>query len=483
VALMYIDSLLNKKLLIFIITIFSILFLATLYHRFPHVDDAILGEQVYFLLNSGHVRSDLLAPIPNYDKHIFVYHKLFILNGALITGVFGWSVYSLKSLSLIFLVIFLITIGRTYTLKNDNLGLLLFLVLFLANPNVIQYGFVYRPEIMLMTLGFLSYLSLERYFNSDNRFWLVTSALLAGLCVLTHLNGLTVIMAGFILLLASKRVSSSFLFAIIAASVSACYFLDIFYDGSFSGFLTEFRDNPALDESDFSLLSPIYKLLDEHKRFFGGWKEVIFSSIIILTLAFTLKTLVKTHQKTIYFATTLIVSLGLISNGNTSKYMLIYLPYLLMLTVAGLKIILLEQDFSTYYKAAIGILLSGYLFTGIYQSAKHISSNQDIASANDNIISLFTADTGSKIIAPFYFIFDEIQEHTIFGTGYYSSSYERYNEHVLTSQRFFEEALSKNVKYIVMDKELFEKIKPPKEGYGYRLVKKTHGYWLFSRTL
>jgi hypothetical protein len=480
---MYIDSLLNKKFLIAIITFLSILFLATLYHRFPHVDDAILGEQVYFLLNSGHVRSDLLAPIPNYDKHIFVYHKLFILNGALITGIFGWSVYSLKSLSLIFLVIFLITIGRTYTLKNDNLGLLLFLALFLANPNVIQYGFVYRPEIMLMTLGFLSYLSLERYFNSDKGFWLVTSASLAGLCALTHLNGLTVIMAGFILLLALKRVSSSVFFAIIAASIAACYFLDIFYYGSFSSFLTEFRNNPALDKSDFSLLSPIHKLLDEHKRFFGGWKEVIFSSTIILTLAFTLKTLVKTQQKTIYFATTLVISLGLISNGNTSKYMLIYLPYLLMITVAGLKIILLEQGFSKHYKAAIVVLLSGYLFTGIYQSVKHISSNQDIASANDKIISMFNSDTGSKIIAPFGFIFDEIQEHTIFGTGYYSSSYERYNERVLTSQRFFEEALSKDVKYIVMDRELFEKIKPPKKGHGYRLVKRTGGYWLFSRTI
>ena len=81
--------------------------LASLFRRSVYIDDAWLGERAWWLAREGAVRSELFRAVLDYGERMFVFHKLFALSGAAFIKLFGWSLYTLKSVSLVSFVVFL----------------------------------------------------------------------------------------------------------------------------------------------------------------------------------------------------------------------------------------------------------------------------------------------------------------------------------------------------------------------------------------
>src|ERR1035437_1698398 len=78
------------------------------YHKCVNIDDCWLGEHAYWLSKLGFVKSELMRGITNQEGRFLCHHKFLTLNGALFINILGFSVYSLKLVSLIYFSLFLI---------------------------------------------------------------------------------------------------------------------------------------------------------------------------------------------------------------------------------------------------------------------------------------------------------------------------------------------------------------------------------------
>src|SRR5690606_3927157 len=173
---------------------------------------------------------------------------LFIWLGALIIKLFGFHLYALKSISLVFLGVFIITFNnylKKHLLINDKVRLLLIFLL-LINPLVFQYGFVYRPEIMLMTLGFITYICLAFSYNSQNKNFALVAGVFAGLSFLTHLNGLSIAVTGFLVLVLYKQFRLAAFYSFGVFCLSSFYLLDLNSAKEIELFIFQFKYDPAL---------------------------------------------------------------------------------------------------------------------------------------------------------------------------------------------------------------------------------------------
>ncbi|MFO7603006.1 MAG: hypothetical protein R6X06_04230 [Gammaproteobacteria bacterium] len=136
---------------------------ASLYQRWITGDDTWFAEQAYWFLQHGYVRSDLFEGVLGYETRQFVYHKLHVWQGALTLWLFGWNAYYLKALPLIYITVFLFLI-RHYLyawLQAEKNVFYTFVFLFFTNNLIIQHGFEYRPDVMMMVTGFVSFMFLR----------------------------------------------------------------------------------------------------------------------------------------------------------------------------------------------------------------------------------------------------------------------------------------------------------------------------------
>jgi SAM-dependent methyltransferase len=74
---------------------------------------------------------------------------------------------TIKSVSLLWLCVFLIIFTRYVRRTIGKEAAWFALLITLYNSLIFQYSFVFRPEIMVMTLGFISYLFLEKAINRE----------------------------------------------------------------------------------------------------------------------------------------------------------------------------------------------------------------------------------------------------------------------------------------------------------------------------
>ncbi len=88
--------------------LFSLLICVVSYlWRVCHFDDPWFAEQMYFLAQEGVVRSELKRGFLDWDQKLYVFHKLHIYIGAVFIKIFGFSLWSVKSLSVVYLLCFL----------------------------------------------------------------------------------------------------------------------------------------------------------------------------------------------------------------------------------------------------------------------------------------------------------------------------------------------------------------------------------------
>ncbi|WP_026464113.1 glycosyltransferase family 39 protein [Adhaeribacter aquaticus] len=398
-----------------------LLFIYGLIERVPDIDDAWLGEHAYWLAKLGYVKSELMRGITYQHIRFLCHHKLLTLQGALIVNLFGFSLYGLKALSLVYLVLFIL-IFYWYTYKKilsppQFYGALIILLIY--RP-FYEFAFVFRPELPVMTIGFLSYILLEKALKEENKQALVAgSGFLAGVCVATHLNGVIFPMAGFVLLVWNKRYQQAILFGMAAVPAIAVYFFDFTSGYNWRFWLYQLNETPSHDRANKLPygLSYLLNLVTEHKRYFHSIREATFYGLFLLVFILT-QAYLKPFKNLSRYAFLLTICLGLLAIHKATKYAIIILPYLIMLLVLGMGYLFKEKDSEDFAfnkkflpKLRLFLAVAFVFYFGVHAYFDFELANQKYKPEEFNklVKAYLPEDTKNlKIVAPMTFIYGNI---------------------------------------------------------------------------
>lgn len=81
----------NRNILILVLSAIVLLFLYSLYQRIPNIDDAWIGEQVFWLDQDGAVINVLMKNYSDNYNGLIAYHKTFVHSGLWAMQLFGFS--------------------------------------------------------------------------------------------------------------------------------------------------------------------------------------------------------------------------------------------------------------------------------------------------------------------------------------------------------------------------------------------------------
>ncbi|OWP61725.1 hypothetical protein CDA63_17845 [Hymenobacter amundsenii] len=397
-----------------------VLLVASFYQRVLHGDEAWIGEQAYWAAKEGAVRSELFRGFLGAESRQWVYHWLFVWQAAAVIKVAGWSVTGLKLISLSYLGIFLLIsyrhLRRHYL--HSAAACCLFYAVLLSNALLVEYSFVFRPEVMLMCLGFGSWIMLERSLHrpTPRLGYAALGALLAGLAALTHLNGLIYVAAGLGLLLLRRQYRAAVLFGGVSGLVFSVAFLDVLVHNAWPAYFAQLA--PAVNPEPHRVLAYLLHVLNEHKRFLHSPVEAVLS---VLGLAAGLL-LYRTHSGTprradaALYLGLLIGALACLSPGKTTKYLLLYLPHIgLFITLAFVYL----SKHRPWQRWLLGSLLLLYLLTNAGYTGYLISRHEDRVAKNQQLARQLASYQHCRVVAPLELVFNQINNFTIQGVPCY----------------------------------------------------------------
>ncbi|MFK8138999.1 MAG: glycosyltransferase family 39 protein, partial [Bdellovibrionales bacterium] len=386
----------NKSFFIFgIFFALSLLFYG-LIDRVVHIDDAWLGEQVYFLNQLGYVKSELWNGLLGYEKELFVYHKGFILIGALFTNMFGFSLVSLKSVSLVFYFLsFFLLLKYSLNQNFSKISILFGSLLYFSNHLLFEYGFIFRPETTLMFIGFLQFICLKNFLDTDRWKWLILGSIIAGVGVFIHLNGLIFLPAGFILLLYSRKFKQIFVFTLLSVTCALSYFYNISSYEELMVFKSQFFSDPALVQTNQSILGRFSNILNEHQRWFSHHHNISFSLLLFYSLYVSFRRFQNRNE--LIFLGVAIFTLSVISHGQTAKYLIYYMPFLILITMRAF-------DAGKNRNRVTIVLLFLFLSINLFQNHRLTKNSLNLNTYNET--ALETIPLGSKVAGYMAMFFD-----------------------------------------------------------------------------
>lgn len=447
---------LNLSRLLYILLGICLLLLGiSLIYRYIHIDDAWLGEQAFWWAKKGHVKSELFRGLIGYEERQYFYHKLFIWLGGTLIALFGFDLYLLKGLSLVSLFVFLAIFVRFQKKAfpfHTNIALLTLIVI-LVHPLVFHYSFVYRPEIILMTVGFASFALLfnaAQEHNNVHAFW---AGVLGGMACLIHLNGLSIALAGFFAIAFQKEVKLTTYYVLGGIIVSFFFFMDLSSMEDISLMLYQFQHDPALIKDDFSAFQRIVRIFQEHQRFFWDLTSGAFSVFFLIILLIGYKGLKGYKFLTSYTLFAILILAGL-AHSKTTKYMLIYLPYLWLILMICINYIYKERRNLIKYAVYVGVI---YLGISFYININLLLRSNNIIKKHADITETYQL-RGQKIIAPMEFIFDEIKHSEIQAVRAYRFFKERNIYFPEVPFNFYQIANYFDRTFILLKRENFEEL-------------------------
>lgn len=416
-----------KKLLILSI-FYAIFFIYGLWERRPDIDDAWLGEHAYWQAKDGYVHSELMRGLGSEGDRQVIHHKLFTLQGALFIKLFGFSLYTLKSISLIYFLIF-IGFFYFYTVKYKKLlkfeHFIFALILFLVSPIVFTYSFVYRPELMIMTIGFTGYILLENYLESGTKktAQLFVVGFLFGITVATHLNGLIFVLAGLLLMIWNKKLSGIFTYGLGSVAGIIPYFYDMTKWSDFKLWWLQVHGNPALDSlSDIPVwLKPVVNLINEHMHYFHDPEIIVFSVFLIVTLLIGFGFLYRNHSNLMRFTFLIALFTGIIAPHKLKQYLLLNFPYFILFIALVFKNLdSIKPEFGSRIsdlnppqikKIFVSFFLI-FLLVSTYSNIR-LAIVKFTPEENRELTEKYTDGNVSKmnVVAPMSFIFNEIENY------------------------------------------------------------------------
>jgi hypothetical protein len=403
----------NKKwwLLLFA----GLLFVACQIDNIPRTDDEYLGEQVYWLLKTGKVKSELGYSMLGYNVYQSIYHKLFIYAGYLSCSLFGWSLLSLRLVTYIsflgFLVIFFLYIRRQYP-SRYKVFFCISTIFLLLNGNLLYAAGSFRPEVLIMALGFSSYLLLQQYIGGRSIAFAAASGTLAGLCAFAHLNGGIFIIAGLILLLSLRKLKAVVVYSLAACIAFAPYFADVLYHADLPYFWQQFRNDPILAAQSSHWYDPLLRLLGEHQRFLFSVQEIIFTTGLVLVLVFAGRAIKARFPGLLRYTLVLILALAILCPSKSAKYMVLYLPFLYLILIEGWRY-LEEKETGrkvVLVRSALAIGLVASLFNACIRIGANIRNigTGGLIKEHEELVAKIPGASGVNLLGPRIMVFNEL---------------------------------------------------------------------------
>lgn len=409
----------HKRTIFFFLLLACFAFIASMWHRYAYIDDCFFGEQAYWLAKDGIVRTKSIHAGLGWQERLFVYHKLNIWIGALIIKTFGWSVYYFKTFTLIIYISFFFLLKKYLLVdrkQSPDATFLLVSLLIFINPLTFIYGFTYRPEILVMVTGFVSFIALEKVRTNDSKslLWIIIAGVSVGLAFLTHLNGIIFAVSGFLYLLVYRKYKLLIPFMLSGGIIMSLYFIDLLPSGNMERFLAQMNNWPDQVSGNFQSKANVFigvliKLSTEHQRFFWSDKVFAFSILFILSIILSFRYLKDNHKPLLIYTAMLILLLNLLGSQIAERYLLYYFPMMALIIALSILSLLKQRQFFRL------TLVTFVLLIQIGLTAKHwlsiMKENSDFVTLNEELNNAIPVE--SKIIlAPYPFIFNEISDKT-----------------------------------------------------------------------
>ncbi len=477
----------NWQLLLLLIVV--ILWAISFYNRLPNEDEAVIAGHSYFFNELGYVKSDLYGGYGyDWENRQFFYHKLFVLTGSLFSNLFGFNIYVFKSISAffsLFLFLFLfLYIKDFYPSFSTKKLFFLSVALLLWNSIFFDLSFMYRPEVMVSTLGFISYYFLKKGLKERYFLFMILSGSFAGLSVFAHLNGIIFCVAGAVFLVLKRQFHYSFLFSIFAIAFGFLYFFDISTIDEFNRLTEQLSTDPNVVDAE----GPFILLIKEQMRFFHSPKEASFSVLFLLSVILFYKKLKKFNSDILLYLVILIVTLGMLAHGKTTKYATNYYPFMVLVVSTTLMSVSLYSGLLR--KVIVSFTILFFVVQGIY-NLKLFNERINLKPRVEYLSGLLP-ENNVKISAPSVFAFNQIYNYTIRGEIAFDHHYSAfYPNESRTTGKYFRFAYENGDKYILIDRMLntrdfalnpkLDTVAIEQEIYNYRLIEKKEDVFVFQR--
>lgn len=444
-------------------------------------DESILAEQTKELANNGFVRSPVFTGMgQGWEISQLHYHKFFIWSGALIYKTLGTSITAYRSFSLLCLLIIVILFFYIFR-KDDSRWqkFMLSIILLLSGFVFWKYGVIYRPETAVSMFALGSFYFLNSYLNKKIYYHLLLSALFAGLAALTHLNGLSVIFAGSVLLLWNKKWKNLIVFDIISVAIILFYFIDINTIEKFNQFISQFSSDPNFESDNFSVFAPLLKVFDEHMRFFHDLYSSTFSTLFLLVVIASFKYLRKQKTNLLIYFFALVIGLSSVTHGPTVKYMILYSPFMVLIIIYGLSNIINKKHNNRILTWGISSVFMIFIITNYFYISNNIIQNIDTIKKGEFINSNIPVKN-VNVLAPAYFYFNQEKNFNIRIPLAYVIKTNDYKIGDFTATDFYNYNRINNNRYIILDKQFsqdevimasqYEQLSNNAEIEGYRVI-------------
>ncbi|HLN53072.1 MAG TPA: hypothetical protein VK212_05145 [Lentimicrobium sp.] len=488
-----------QKLVPVFLVIQVIFYFFGLYGRMPDIDDAWIGEHAYWMAETGHAKSELMRGWQHQEERILIHHKLMTLTGFLVIKSLGFSLYGLKSVSLLFFGLFLLTFyyyGRKNPGKLTRDQFMLSLLIFFLFHYTFKFSFIFRPEIIIMFFTFTSYILLEKGLNDNNNendgtkiplpvgernemkpnhqemyqvkgkianrrsqwIYFFIAGILSGLCGVAHLNGLAVALAGSTLLLLNKkaRVLPIFVFGSILGF--SLYFYDFSRQYGFPFWKQQlFQSVLGTNGGTNDVIRYMTNsFLKEHMRFFHDLSIIGFSLLLILVLLAGYKYLLKTRRTMLQYSLILWLIVAFLFTQKSRQYILIYLPFLVIFITTVLDKFLKGETglkdwiYSLTGRIVLFLTVTVFLIGSTLFNIKVSSKKFNPIDNRNFVMNHIGNDVSSlKIVAPMEFIFNEIVHFkSIQGERLYTTL--QHSDSTIYGEGFFRKASDFDVDYILL---------------------------------
>ncbi len=380
--------------------------IATYYHRYPTGDDAWIAEESYWLSKNGIVRSEFFRGILGWEKQLLVSHKLFIAIGAVLIKLFGHQLPTVQLTGLLFFCLLVFTVTsyirkREYSYNSPYL--LAILILIFSNRFLIRTSFENRPDMVVAALGFSSFLCLiaSRHKLRNAAF----GGLLAGLALLSHLNGVIYLLAGVGLLVYQRTFKAAVLFSIIAGCTSMTYFIDVLMaDNGIAVWLSQFKSDPATQNA-FTITSKLLVMATYPRLFFYTPEHAALSILFVYIVWHQRKILNTIPADLKIYSLLLFISFWILTKSPSGSYLTLFIPFMLLIIYELYR----KKPFTSLGLKFVLIL---YMVIGLYGTIEIIYTNNSqeyIPVAYKKLRShLSSTERG---LVPLTFFFNEYEQY------------------------------------------------------------------------
>jgi hypothetical protein len=436
----------------FLPAIFVLLFPLALLKGGIWTDEAWIGQQVHSLLTRGVIVSDFFHDFPPLDQQILVYHKLLVWAGAAVSYVAGWGIFQLRGVSamaglLTLLAIYFGPADLSRRVRLTAIAILAFTPLFW------EQMMMFRPEMLMALCGFSSYLFVRRYLISDRVLLIALAGVLAGMAGLAHAAGLAFALAGVIALAVERRYKAVWIFCVCAALAFAPFFSGWLVDRALFG-QQLFANRSMATSLSFEWWRPLANLVEDHKRIFRKPDIIGLSVLAALALLLANREDWRKHRFFVVYTAILLIITGMTPLPKMSRYMLPLTPFF---ALAAAWVIeeppAIRNTFRRRLRTALYAWVAVFFVYGIVAlgQAAFVKSNGQL---DDNRAMKSRMKSGSLVMAPFDFIFPDMDDFTI--QSWWGC--EKANGQHFTPEAADRYADSLKIDYLVLNDEYMKKL-------------------------